>query len=136
MTANIAQVQPGRWVQLPDMTVGMNRYLEFLQRQIELTGELTAIWVSTINTVSDIVLANGPVGRSSATERAPGGSAGHHPSIGARTPQRRTDSAADPDLGDQPAWQELRAAEVFDEVMELLVDDDIVAAVSEQATSK
>jgi hypothetical protein len=135
MTANTAQVQPGPWVQLPDMTVGMNRYLEFLQRQIELTGELTAIWVSTMNTVSDIVLANGPVARSRATERTLGGPAGHHPMIGARTPQRSTHSAADPD-DRPPGWQELRAAEVFDEVMELLVDDDIVAAVSEQATSK
>jgi len=136
MTANTAQIQPWSWIQLPDKPVGMNRYLEFLQRQIELTGELTAMWVSTINTVSDIVLANGPVGRSSAPERTLGGSAGHHPSIAARTPQRRTHSAADPDPDDQPAWQDLRAAEVFDEVMELLVDDDIVAAVSEQATSK
>ena len=136
MTANTAQIQPWSWIQLPDKPVGMNRYLEFLQRQIELTGELTAMWVSTINTVSDIVLANGPVGPSSATERTPGGWAGLHPLIGSRTPQRRTHSAADPDPDDQPAWQDLRAAEVFDEVMELLVDDDIVAAVSEQATSK
>ena len=135
MTANTAQIQPWPWVQLPDMAVGMNRYLEFLQRQIELTGELTAMWVSTMNTISDRILANGPVGPSSATERTPGGWAGHHPLIGSRTPQRGTHSAADPDPVDRPAWQELRAAEVFDEVIELLVDDDIIAAVSEQATS-
>ncbi len=56
MTANTAD-PAGPWVQLPDMTFGVNRYFEFLQRQIRLTGELTATWVSAMNTLSTTFLA-------------------------------------------------------------------------------
>ena len=56
MTANTAD-PAGPWVQLPDMTFGVNRYFEFLQRQIRLAGELTATWVSAMNTLSTTFLA-------------------------------------------------------------------------------
>ena len=124
MMSNTTQIQPAPWVQLPAMPVGMNRYLEVLQRQIKLTGELTATWVSAMNTLSDIVLAHG-------------GPAGPAPWIGAWTAQRHTHSVADPDPDphDRRASHDFLAAEVFNEVIELLVDDDIIAAVNRQATS-
>jgi hypothetical protein len=135
MTANTAQTQPGPWVQLPDMTFGVNRYFEFLQRQIRLTGELTATWVSAMNTLSTTVLAHGQVGRSSTTERTLVGSVGLPPLISsARTSQQGTRGVTEPD--GRPARQEPPSADVFDEVIELLVEDDIIAAVSEQATDK
>jgi hypothetical protein len=124
MTVNTAQTQQGPWVQPPDMTVGVNRYFELLQRQIKLTGQLTATWVSAMNTLSAMVLANGQ------------GSLWLPALIGARTSQRRIQSASEPNPNDRSATQEPLSAEVFDEVIELFVDDDIIAAVSEQATAK
>ncbi len=133
MTANTAQIQPGPWVGLPDITVGVNRYFELLQRQIELTGQLTATWASAMNTLSAMVLANGEGSPSSAIGRTPGRSLWLPPLMGARTSQRRIEGASESDPDDRPARQEPLSAEVFDEVIELFVDDEIIGAAREQA---
>lgn len=135
MTANTAD-PAGPWVQLPDMTFGVNRYFEFLQRQIKLTGELTATWVSAMNTLSATVLEHDQVGRSSTTEHTLSGSVGFPPLISAWTSRQGTRRVTEPDPDDRPARQEPPSADVFDEVIELLVEDDIIAAVSEQADSR
>lgn len=133
MTVHTTQTQPGSWAQLPDLTLGVNRYFEFLQRQIKLTGELTATWALTMNTMSATALANAQVGRSSATERTLGGSVRLPPLINARITQPRTHSVSEPEPepNDRPVRQEPRPADVFDEVIEILIDDDIIAAISE-----
>jgi hypothetical protein len=74
------------------------------------------------------------VGRSSTTERTLVGSVGLPPQISARTSQQGTRGVTEPD--GRPARQEPPSADVFDEVIELLVEEDIIAAVSEQATAK
>ena len=89
------------------MTFCMNRYFEVLQRQIKLTGELTATWVSAMNTMSATMLGQAQVAQ----------------------------SAAEPVPDNRTVRQEPPAVDVFDEVLELLVDDDIIAAVSEQVTA-
>ena len=132
MTANTAD-PAGPWVQLPDMTFGVNRYFEFLQRQIRLTGELTATWVSAMNTLSTTFLAM----LKSAVPAQPSALSSARsdpPQISARTSQQGTRGVTEPD--GRPARQEPPSADVFDEVIELLVEDDIIAAVSEQATAK
>jgi hypothetical protein len=136
MTVNTAQTQPGPWAQPPDITVGVNRYLELLQRQIKLTGELTATWVSAMNTLSAVVLANGQGGTRSAIERPLGGSLWPLPLFGARTSPRTIQSASEADPDGRPARQEPLSAQVFEEVIELFVEDDILDAVSEQAPDK
>ena len=107
MMANIARTQLAPWAQLPDMTFCVNRYFEFLQRQLKLTGELTATWVSAMNTMSATTPGHAQVAQ----------------------------GVAEPDPENRPVRQEPPAVDVFDEVLELLVDDDIIAAVSEQVTA-
>jgi len=107
MAANIGLIQLEPWAQLPDITLCVDRYFEFLQRQIKLAGELTATWVSAMNTLSAIML-------------------GH---------ARVAESAAEPDPDDRLFRQESPAADAFDEVLDLLVDEDIIADVSEQVTA-
>ena len=138
VTTEHTQTQMRSSVQRPDRTFGVDRYFEFLQREVNLTRESTVNWASAVAALSTAILVQTKAVRSIATERAEmtlDSWAGRPPLGHAGDQRRRNQQEAEPGPDDQSARQAQPATDVFDEVIELLVVDDVITA-TQQATTR
>ena len=140
-----------------DRGVGMERYFLFLRQQIDLQREFTMTWAAAVTSMSSAMLAQlqtvehimaghadqlaerahgaervtaGMVEQVGIAERTIGGLTDHQPPVAPlgnhRLPTQPTSATAS---GDVTAEHVKLTPDIFDELLELIVDEDIKAAI-------